>query len=783
MANRLINQRFELLRRLSSDASGTQYYTWDRANPRSLLVIEIPASAEPEQHRQTLAGWTTLHHPNVHRLYHALSGPDNAIYLVCEYVDALNLETVLTRLGEIRQRLSPPVALAMARYVLLGLADAHSTVLNDAPGQPTLTHGALDGHTIWLTSTGQIKITAFGLHSAVSADANAPSTGPSPSEFDDLAAVGRLLVRMLSHASATGDDLNDIPEPYRDITDRMLQSSRSPWLGNAAALATEIGRFPECPTDDQATDRIARLFEAIQSDDEAEERRRVHYLRGGGAAQYKEISATEIPPAAVSRKPLDQIVESEVDTKSKPRRNQTKAKTGQRKRTLWPAFVVLALVIAVAILWRTDSLSPVVSTVFSPFREALKPSGPELVTTPSGAEVIIGGEVAGETPYVLTDLSPGPMSIRLTYPGFRPIDTVLIVKDPKDVGPFTPFIFQKRIRFSSIPGGATVFVDGRELSAREAADFWVSATDTVLVEFELRDQEPLAPAYVSPMTGLAEPTDTTIWTWIPERERHGGELLGQFERLIRVRSIPSGAAVYVNRDTIPIGETEMAFPAAYGRHRIRLEKRPFLDYAFDITVGRDSPSLYSVALQRTVHICVADAQSPMNELAARIDWIRQGDQYLKTPVDQLTTPYSLLLDGHNHELHLSREGYADTTVTVAPMRQSVEVLMRPQREDADLAQSHEGDEDANRRGWVRFVVQGDEGPVPGAEVIGVEKSTGLTLRYGLTDAAGEFVTYVPVGDYDWHAAKPGFEGQNNGERVKAGRGIKTITLRLNDRGR
>ena len=61
-------------------------------------------------------------------------------------------------------------------------------------------------------------------------------------------------------------------------------------------------------------------------------------------------------------------------------------------------------------------------------------------------------------------------------------------------------------------------------------------------------------------------------------------------------------------------------------------------------------------------------------------------------------------------------------------------------------------------GWVRFVVKGDDGPVSGAEVIGVEKRTGLTLSYGLTDAAGEFLTQVPVGDYDWHATKSGFEG-------------------------
>ena len=188
--------------------------------------------------------------------------------------------------------------------------------------------------------------------------------------------------------------------------------------------------------------------------------------------------------------------------------------------------------------------------------------------------------------------------------------------------------------FSSIPGGATVHVDGRELSDGEAADFWVLATDTILVEYDLPHEESMAPAFLSPVAGLIEPTDTTIWHWTADRELHGGELLAQFERMIRIRSLPGNALVYLDGDTVPVGTTELMLPMVYGRHRARLVREPCLDYVFDMAVGRDSPGLFTVALQRSVHIRATDVRDPSHEISARIDWIRRDKRYLKTPADE-----------------------------------------------------------------------------------------------------------------------------------------------------
>ena len=102
--------------------------------------------------------------------------------------------------------------------------------------------------------------------------------------------------------------------------------------------------------------------------------------------------------------------------------------------------------------------------------------------------------------------------------------------------------------------------------------------------------------------------------------------------------------------------------------------------------------------------------------------------------------------------------------------------MRPQdeigREYADQR------DDNDNEAWVQFRVRDRHGPVADAEVIGVEKSTGDVVRYGTTGEAGQIITMVPPGDYDWRASKHGYEGRPNGERIKPGRGLKKITLRL-----
>jgi hypothetical protein len=127
-------------------------------------------------------------------------------------------------------------------------------------------------------------------------------------------------------------------------------------------------------------------------------------------------------------------------------------------------------------------------------------------------------------------------------------------------------------------------------------------------------------------------------------------------------------------------------------------------------------------------------------------------------------------------VHLTCTGYADTTILLSAFANEALVAMRP----LPKPRHEEVAADERELAWVRFVVQqGRKKGVAGAEVFGVDKDDGTIVRYGPTDDDGVLTTRVPVGDYNWWAARTGFlAGKPNGERIKQSRKTKEITLKV-----
>jgi hypothetical protein len=399
-----------------------------------------------------------------------------------------------------------------------------------------------------------------------------------------------------------------------------------------------------------------------------------------------------------------------------------------------------------------------------------------LETVPSGAAVFINDSLQGETPWGYDNLELGPLRLRFEYPGLSPIDTLLIVREGAPLPVFAPFVFRTQVEFVSFPSGARPIIDGRLLRDADALSFELAASDTVSVVFDLRGERSPKPALLSPIYGLLPPTDTSLWTWEPGDDWSPARLTGRFARPVHLRSEPPGALVFLDGDSVPVGVTNATVDIPYGEHTVLLQKQPFLDYRFSITVAGQTPDLYAPILLRTVRFGAVDAREQGIDLKASIAWIRQGDRYIKTPEDDLRTPYSLQLGGERCEISFVCDGYADTIVALPQEASSLTVAMRR------LARGEHAGGDRDRRTeqrWVRFTVQGDRRqPVSGAEVIGIDKASGDTVRYGLSDESGMVVVPVPIGDYEWQALKDGFIGRSDSERIKPGRKTKRMTLRL-----
>lgn len=394
---------------------------------------------------------------------------------------------------------------------------------------------------------------------------------------------------------------------------------------------------------------------------------------------------------------------------------------------------------------------------------------------PSHAEVFLNNELAGTTPLKYESFESGILRIRLEFENLAPVETLLIVREKDPIPTFPPFVFSVPVELSSVPPGAQPVVNGRPLRPFEIASYRVPATDTLEVTFELGEESSESVRF-NPLTGIIEESDTIRWHWEPANDDEPARLVGVFAAQLRVSSEPPGAQIFVDDNPIAIGTTNGRVTIPYGDHTLTIRLAPFDDYVFPVSAGQDRSEPVSVALNKAVWIAAVDAQNPYSDLNAKVTWVKQGEQYLVNPDDKLLTPRNLLVGGKPTHIQLTCEGFVDTIIVLGVFASEVTVAMRP----LPRKLKEEPPVDERDMGWVRFVVkESRSGGVEGAEVYGVDKDNGRIVRFGPTDEEGMLTTRVPIGDYDWWAAKAGYAaGKPNGERVKGGRKTKEITLKI-----
>jgi serine/threonine protein kinase len=819
MPNRLIDQRYELLRVLRSSAASVLHYGWDHRDQRAVAVREIITEhvRPPEAIESLLSEAGRLlgvKHPNLVRVFALRQDTAGHLYVITEYLDGTGVDTLLERLNERQKRLPAALALTIARQTLQAVERLQAARMDLGPSyRPVILHPAK----IILVAGGEVKLIGFGLRGTqggqeptyLSPEEARGETADQRAEFYTLGVVlyelliGRLPYRrddpegMLPQVQAAAIDRSTLPavgvsKRVVKLIDGMLTAHPETRFATTDALLEALRVASEVEPDDGSAAALADLVEALQAPEEERRRRQLLLTRGSNLADTESVTTSPVspPPRAkdssgpiASRRTadtgpatLDTWVERFDTEAPAPRRRGTRRRSGRAYIVAVLATCILGYAFA-DLYWGFGPLAR-----FS----GLKPTpdtgreGWEVVTVPPGAELRVNGVWAGTTPCDLGDLSPGPATIRLSIPGLVPIDTVFNIS--ADEGPLEldPFVFSCRVHFSSVPTGANILVNGHELSDLEAARFALAVSETVQVEMTLGGETPMSPARLNPLAGIIPPSDTAVWRWRPPREDSPAELLGVFSRTVEIRSRPLGAFAFFDGDSIPAGKTPLSWLMPYGDHTVRLSREPFMDYRFAITVGQESPSVYAPVLRRTVHLRAVSPSAPDTDIGAEIAWIKEGAVYLKTPFDNLATPYSIPLDGVGHEIRFRHRSFADTTVRLDAATDRLTVVMRPETESGGQSSDNEDDTDLEE-GWVQFRVRGPGGPIAEAEVIGVEKDTGVIVRYGPTDDAGQLIARVPIGDYEWRATKIGLEGRSNGERVKGDRKLKEITLKMDER--
>jgi serine/threonine-protein kinase len=232
-----------------------------------------------------------LHHANIVELVDVAETPDGAYYVVTEYIDGCNLDTLVAR----RPRLSLSQALHIVVRCCQGLAHAHAR---------GVCHRRVSPRTVLLGTDGAVKLAEFGVARAGGVKGEFGYLSPeAASGLDvdhrtDVFAIGIVLWELL-----TGRRLFAGPTDYQTI--ELVRAARIPPLEDPPldaiiqkALARDLNGRVQSP--DELCDAVAEYVVA----------RNLEVAPGELATLVREVQrdvAAEAPPRAVDTATRDAV--------------------------------------------------------------------------------------------------------------------------------------------------------------------------------------------------------------------------------------------------------------------------------------------------------------------------------------------------------------------------------------------------------------------------------------------------------------------------------------------
>lgn len=257
MIGQIINYRYEVLEKIGDGDIFSVYKARDKVLNRLVALKSLTQDCADNAafRRSVRAGYqavTQLDHPFIARVMDAdPASEDN--FVACEYVHGINVKERVKRVGSIQV----PTALDIIIPVLEALEYAHAN---------RVIHGDLRPQDVVVSSDGEVKVTDFGLSSALRAcpdvadrfgmrsvhyEAPEIAEGADPSVSSDLYSVGVILYEMLTGQlpfdgptaiSIALKQAKDIPATPRSINTAVPKSLSD--LVMRAIEKSPLERFP-----------------------------------------------------------------------------------------------------------------------------------------------------------------------------------------------------------------------------------------------------------------------------------------------------------------------------------------------------------------------------------------------------------------------------------------------------------------------------------------------------------------------------------------------------------
>jgi serine/threonine-protein kinase len=490
---RVLGNRYEIHQRLARGGMAQVYLSRDRALDRPVAVKElVPEFAtDPsfvERFRREAQAAANLAHPNIVGVYD-WGTQDGTYYIVMEYVDGPSLSQVIRRDGPLHPRRAAEIASEVA--AALGFAHSRGVVHRDVkPGN------------VLLTSTGQSKVTDFGIARALS----------SPEE--DLTQAGSVMgtATYFSPEQAQGLPVDPRTDLYSlGVVLYEMVTGRPPFSGETPlAIAYKHVQDQPAPPSTVVPDLPAGLEAVIMKllqkrpDDRyasAEDLRTDlnRFLAGDETAAQRALGAAALGAAAgAAATTLQRTVDGAPPADGFPDAEDEEQPRRSRTWVFLASLLVLLLILGGLLFWFARSLDSgevAVPAVIGLSRDeavrVLKDAGFEVEVTEEPSDTVDEGLVVSQDPAQGTDAEQGSTVELVVSSGQAQIEVPDVVGRPEAEARFIVTAAGLKFRIESVENPDAT--PGTVVSQQPAGGTQASRDSEVLLQVSTGPGEELVP--------------------------------------------------------------------------------------------------------------------------------------------------------------------------------------------------------------------------------------------------------------------------------------------------
>ncbi|HLG93897.1 MAG TPA: serine/threonine-protein kinase, partial [candidate division Zixibacteria bacterium] len=630
MTRVLIDGKYELIRKLKEGGFGIVYYGWDLTLDKPVAIKEIAPSLVGDQQYMDMftdeaMNTAKLAHSNIIQVLDLRKTEEGRVFLIMEYIEGIDLRSALERCERDQVFFPRDLGVHIVAEVCKALDYAHQAK-DRRTGHPlNIIHRDISPSNMMMSVSGDVKLIDFGIAKARQRVAKETRTGilkgkvnyMSPEQLEgkkidarsDLFSLGITLYEVLTTRQLFSGESDysvmknivsarvetepliekNVPVALQRIVLKALKKDPLERYQSAGEMyidlynyqrtsplespQAELSRFvnsllmmrpEERPPKEDTTDTLRRIadksnqiiatkevqFHGVKDVEEVSVKDVVQAAAGIDAATPA-IEASKVPPA--KKPPAEVPTMLKATPVPRPMKKPPEV-SGKKKSPILPIGIAAGVLLVGATLWFTLFAKTTVT----------------LTTVPSEATVIINGEKReGVTPLELKDLPEGEHDLVFRKPGLPDLMTHLSY--PKKEKKNLTYAFEAPVQLASVPPGASVIINGSEVGKAPLTVRWKLSEP-----FDMKLKEPnggeLSGFKLDPLRETADMADARLWRFSPGRTPSlNFSITGYFRKEIEFRSNPSGASVFLGKDTAPVGNTAQnpKILLDYGKQKIR----------------------------------------------------------------------------------------------------------------------------------------------------------------------------------------------------------------------